>query len=342
MALIVREGRYKNLLFAFPENIHTANLNIQKIEQLCEDDFLLTYEIPMADRVSINAAEYPVTVVGTNSYYPHLMGYVSTGAFFSGAAWEGRQKHAVLNETAAFTIFGSYRVAGKTIKLKGEVWLVTGVLTDGDDENSIIYVPSSVSGGTPKSLAVLTAPGRGIDEAYVKSVLKTLGIHEANYRIVNADRLSRVYGERVSAAVMVLFCVLFVCVCLPVLSKLYRGFAEYRATLQYKTYKDIVAENRGDLVKKAAAVFLLLTGAAIVLVLLPRILVILLGWRDAVFFSDTVSADDFRAKIALLKEYHQLDKAVFGAFLLLTGSIPVLLFAPNPLATPAAPSGPRR
>jgi hypothetical protein len=115
------------------------------------------------------------------------MGYMNVeGSFFSKKAWDAKQKHAVLNETAARTLFGSYRVAGKTIKLKDGIWLVTGVLADGDDENSIMYVPSSVTGGMPKSLVLLLAPDKGISEAYAKSVLKTLNIHESNYRFINA------------------------------------------------------------------------------------------------------------------------------------------------------------
>ncbi|GHU58592.1 hypothetical protein FACS189444_2500 [Spirochaetia bacterium] len=321
IALMVRGGGYENLLMAFPENIHTPGLDIQKIEQVCEDEFLVTYEIPGTDRIKMNAADYSVTLIGTNSSYPHLMGYVNVaGSFFSKAAWDTQQKHAVLNQTAAAAIFGSYHVAGKTIKLKNGTWLITGVVADGDDVNNIIYVPSSVAGGAPHALAILMAGDSGVNEAYTKSILKTLGVHEAHYRIINTDTLSRIYGERVSVALMILFCMVFVCLCPPGLSKMNRGLAEYLDRLQYKTARDIITENRSDIIKKAVILLLLLAGAVIVLVLLLRILVICLGWRDTPSFSGLIQ-NEFLPKTTLFTNYHQWDIVLFIIFLLLAISV---------------------
>jgi hypothetical protein len=314
-ALLVRQGRYENLLLVFPKNLYAPKFDTQKIEQLCEDELLITYEIPGSETAKTLTAEAAVTLVGTNSYYPHLMGYTNIeGSFFSKAAWDGKQKHIVLNKAAAFALFGSYHITGKTVQLREAPWLVSGVLDDGDDENSIIYVPSSVNGGSPESLAVLLAPGMGIDESYTKGVLKTLGAGETNYRIVNADILSVICRERIFVAVKVLFCLLFFRVCPPVLSKVKRRFMEYRALLRRRNLKDIIMENRSAITGQTGMVLLLAAAAVILLDLLRGILLTCLGWRDALGLP---VSNDFEIKTALLKNYGQWNLVLFWAFLIL-------------------------
>ncbi|GHT59580.1 hypothetical protein FACS1894109_15780 [Spirochaetia bacterium] len=139
----------------------------------------------------------------------------------------------------------------------------------------------------------MLAPARGITAAYATNVLKTLGIHEGNYRIINAGVLSRIYHERVYAALMVLCCVLLICRFPRVLSKM--------------------------------NICIGIMGAAIVLILLRQILTICLGWRDAVSFGGLIQ-NEFLLKTAPLRNYYQWDAVLFAVFLFLAVSIIIRRF----------------
>ncbi|MDR2483491.1 MAG: ABC transporter permease, partial [Treponema sp.] len=196
-----RPGGSGNLLLAVPAEPGAPRLDVTSIEQFCKDTFLLTYEVPEAARLSLAQAEYPVTLIGTNSAYPHVMGFpLAAGAFFSRAAWEGKRRLAVFNEQAAFTLFGSTAIAGNRFRLRGETWLVSGVIRDGDDENCRVYVPSSARGREVLALAALLNPSGGITEAAAKSRLKALGVREGNFAFYHLGDQERLLWERVLAA----------------------------------------------------------------------------------------------------------------------------------------------
>ena len=129
-------------------------------------------------KISLPHGEFQAVVIGTNSSYSRLLlSVISEGSFFSKQAWSGRQRHAVLNEEEAYTIFGSRCITGNLFKIQNETWLVNGVINDGNDEQSRIYVPSSINGGGAGELLALMTDN-GYNEAYIKNSIKTLGVHE--------------------------------------------------------------------------------------------------------------------------------------------------------------------
>jgi hypothetical protein len=157
LSLIAGAGHYDDLLLVFPENIHAPLISLQKIEQICEDEFPLTYELLRPERAATAIDGYAVTLVGVNRFYPRVLGFpMVEGSFFTQQAWDGKLRHAVLNEEGANVLFGSTRVSGQRVKIKGEVWIVSGVINDGDTEGRI-YVPSSLmaSGGASYLLALM-------------------------------------------------------------------------------------------------------------------------------------------------------------------------------------------
>ena len=269
-------GKDNALFFVLPSETGSPRFDVQAIEDFSEKHFLLTYEIPGFERISLSHAEYPVTVIATNSSYPGIMGLdMPEGAFFSEQAWGGKQRHAVLNETAAFAIFGSANIAGSRFRIHYDTWLVTGVIGDGDEDKARIYIPSSVRGGEAGALALA-----GMDEAYARNSLKTLGIQEGNFSFINMAALCGLLWERAEAIVLLFFAFLF----LSLLKPLIRGFRKARSALKIdmaRFYPGELLQKRGKSFDKMVLFVLgLVLSPTLALLLFLRLASVCLPWQD--------------------------------------------------------------
>jgi hypothetical protein len=182
--LVLAGGKtgYSHLLLALPSSPHSPSIGVKEIERFCEDELPLTYEIPRAERAAVSMKEYPVILLATNAVYQRLLGYPLTeGSFFSKQAWDRKERHAVLNEKAAFDLFGSRSITGALLKIRGETWIVSGVIRDGDEDECRVYVPSSVQGGEALFLLALINPQGGLSAAYIKNRLPSLGVREGDF-----------------------------------------------------------------------------------------------------------------------------------------------------------------
>lgn len=312
--------RYESLLLAVPVKTGGAGLDTASLEQFCEDEFLLTYEIRQEKNARAINSGNTVTVTGTNSCYQSVLGYVMTdGGFFTKAAWEAKERHAVLNETAAFRLFGSWNISGKTLRIDGETWLVTGVIRDGDEDNANIYAPSGVTGGRPQSVMALT--GGGVTATYAKNALKSLGIHDAAYEFYDLSKLASLYGGRFAAAwKSAAFLTAVIVTVMAALGTASRSRA-IKARLKDQYLTELAAKNRRDLLKTAGWALLAITGAATALVLSVQILEACLGWTGLAQVDATVS--DFAQRLKWLRDYHAAGIILFAAF----ECAAVLLFA---------------
>ena len=269
-------GKDKALFFVIPSETDSPRFDVQAIEDFSEKEFLLTYEIPGSERINLSHAEYPVTVIATNSNYPGILGQnMPEGAFFSKQAWRGKQRHAVLNETAAFAIFGSANIVGSRFRIRNDTWLVTGVISDGDEDKARIYIPSSIRGGEADALALT-----GMDEAYARNSLKTLGIQEGNFSFINMAALCGLLWERAEIIVLLFFAFLF----LGLLEPLIGGFRKARSALK----KDLTRLYPGELLQKHGKSFHKMVCFVLGLVLSPTLALLLflrlasicLPWQD--------------------------------------------------------------
>jgi len=286
-AFLAKWGR--DLLLVLPIEISSPKIDINKIEDFIEDEFLLTYEIPGSDRVSLSTGEYQVTMTGTNSCYSRVLGLpVIEGAFFSARDWEGKQRHAVLNEKAAFDLFGSSRVVGNRFKIRNETrfdktgfdetWLVAGVINDGDEDRCRLYVPSSVRGGGADTLLALASGS--VDEAYVKNSLKSLGIQEAAYNFFNFGTITDLLWERAAVIPLLFLALLFLSLFRPLALKFRAVFAILKKELASHYMGQIIKENRKTILKPALCAIGLAALPVMALFLFLRIASICLPWQD--------------------------------------------------------------
>ncbi|MDR1400455.1 MAG: ABC transporter permease [Treponema sp.] len=306
MALLAGRGHYHRLLLAKPVRSYApALINLDAIEQFCEDEFLLTYEQRDLSSASTVYQQCQVTLVGTNSLYPALLGYqVLSGAFFTKAAWNAKSRHAVLNETAAFTLFGSNKIVGKTIKLDKEIWLVSGVLYDDDDENNVIYIPSinNAQSAHASAIIALLAPEQGISETYAKNALKVLGVQDATYIFVNMENMANLYWEWLFAALKLTLCVLFGLFTSVMLRYIKAAVLVFMDTLKQQYLKDSLVMSWKELLRIIALVIFLLAGIVFCLTLVLQVLTGFLYWHSLPWNNEDFRSAILKADPSLLYE----------------------------------------
>lgn len=308
-----REG-YGNLLLITPSAFGSAGLNPERLEELSEEEFLLTYEIKQPATAQAISSKHSVTLTGTNQNYAYIMGYpVLDGGFFTKSAWDAKNKHAVLNETAAFKIFGSRRISGQILQLEGEPWVIAGVVQDNDTENANVYAPSSVSGGQTGALMVLTDDG-DVSEAYVKNTLKGVGIHENSYDFIYLSKSASAFGERFSVAWKSALFILILLFILKTGGGIIQKLRFYRNRLREIYFKELLVYHRADIAKAAAMLIFLISGAAAILLLSLNIFETCLTWQEIIPVTGKLTAGDFGERLVWLRDYYWVDVALFAAF----------------------------
>lgn len=66
LALLAYPEQYQNLLLITPAIYSAPGFSLEEVEQFCEDEFLITYEIPLA-----KTAEAVHAVIGTSWAAPY-------------------------------------------------------------------------------------------------------------------------------------------------------------------------------------------------------------------------------------------------------------------------------
>jgi hypothetical protein len=317
-AFIAGKTGLGDLFLAVPADMHAPEIDVQKIERFCDEYFPLTYEIPGPGKAVVLGAEYPVTLIGTNSHYPRILAYPMTeGSFFSKPAWKSGERYAVLNGKAAFDLFGSSRAAGSPLKIQGEIRIVTGVINDGDDENRRIYVPSSASparGGNAAFLLARTNAAGGIDASYIRDSLKSLGVYDSGFDFFDPGAEIRFFWGRAAAALMLLSCLLPAFLLRPAWGKCRAAFSRLRRELKKHYLPELLCSRGLILLKFFFSVLALPACTGAILFLLLRILSVCLPWQDL----PSLGSLDPRALytgIALLRNCGTASGILFRVFL---------------------------
>jgi hypothetical protein len=314
--LAQREGT-RNLFLVVPAELNSPRINLQKIEEFSESEFLLSYEILSAEKASLSHADFPVTVIGTTSSYSQLLGLeMPEGSFFSKQAWTGKQRHAVLNEKAAFNIFGSNSIAGSRFRIRNDTWIVSGVVRDNDEDRSRIYVPSSIFGGEANTLLALMNPSGTIDEAYVKNSLKILGIREGAFDFFNLRTQTRLLWERALVIPLIFLSLFFLSLLRPLIRELMKALSVLRKSLDRHYTVEIFLKHRKLLVKPVFFALALVMFPCFSLFLFLRLASICLLWQDVPSLA-VLNRDLFYPHIIRLNHFELASRALFILALIL-------------------------
>lgn len=325
LSLFASKAGYANLLLVTPTTFGVQGLNTEKLDEISEEEFLLTYSIRQPASVQAVNSNHSAVLVGTNHCFSDVMGYVfSSGGFFTESAAETKQKHAALNETAAYSIFGGSNITGSTLKINGETWIVTGVILDNDEENANIYVPATLTGGRADSVMVLT--GASVTESYAKNRLKDAGVRDTDYDFIKLSKSAGVFYERFSVAWKSALLAIFMLLILTSGGKILKQLRFYKDKMRELYFTELVIRYRKDFLKAVAGFVLFAAGIALMLMLSLQILETCLTWQELIPVTDGLASGDFGHKLLWLKNYQVFGEVLFwlSICLVVSGLIPVL------------------
>jgi hypothetical protein len=271
-------GNERNLLIALPKNIGSPKINIHEIDDFINNNFLLTYEIHYSEKVNLTHSEFPVIITGTTSGYPQIMKYVMVeGSFFQTAAWTGKLRQAVLNEKAAFILFGSSKITGNRFRTHNDTWLVTGVIRDNNDDCRI-YIPSSVRGAETNAFE-MTVSG-SFDETYIKNSLKSIGVREGDFDFINFNAHFKRLWERIIVLLLIFAVILLLAAFRHLLTKIKNAWKTIKSELSVSYPAEILQKKRKFLFKNMVPVLGIAVIPVLSLIILISVISICLPWQD--------------------------------------------------------------
>ena len=207
VCIFVRTGRTPTeLLLIAPANGDVSGVDYKKIEEINGTKFILTYETIQNRFVKALNISHNIIFKETNHTYPFIMNYsMVDGGFFTDYDMKQKNKRVVLNEAAAFGIFGATNISGNEICIGDTFYKVVGVIKDQDDENKNIYAPISSSENSPDIFMVkMDSSGKDGTANTVESIqneFKRFSITPSNYDFINIEALRRITREKTVAAI---------------------------------------------------------------------------------------------------------------------------------------------
>lgn len=312
-AIQAEKKQYQDLIIAVPDGSGFPSFDLSEINKIGNEEMAVTYDIRKRVTAETTNSKYPVTLIGTNSSYAEVAGLQTvTGSFWSTEAWNMRSRYVILNEPAAFQLFGSSNIIGNTVKLDGELWMVTGIVKDGNKKNKMAYVPASAITGSPEVLMAKTKGGTGA----VLNSLSRLGIYESNSRVIDVSAVARLFWQQFCVSVyltVILLSFIFSCKRIAVLGE---HFGLIRLCYQIMYPDELIVKSRRELRQMACQGLLMLLSGMISLLLARRILQMALSWKDVGTEIKYLSDYFFQAKMQWLMRYWISGPILFSVFVI--------------------------
>lgn len=112
-----------------------------------DNDVSFTYTKYLYPEISNGFRAEEATVIATNDNYAYFSRMqIRSGAFFNSVHENRKMAVAVLNEAAAYQMFGNYDCIGESIYLNQNAFVVVGIIKEsGNVDESKIYVPEKTT-----------------------------------------------------------------------------------------------------------------------------------------------------------------------------------------------------
>ena len=314
-AVHAAQKAYQGQLLVRPADLTAKALAPEVLDEFSGKAFQLTYEIRQTAAAQTEHRRGTVAMIGTNYAYPYVMNYVmSSGGFFTEAAQDAYSRFAVLNESAAYQLFGSIDICGAEFRLNNERFTVAGVIQDQDEDTANVYVPAYFTGGSADTL-MAKMDDRNFTQAYVVNALKEIGIHENNYAFINLERNAHAFLERFYVAALVFLIGVLVLAIVKLGRWCLRLYKRFQVLLRDYYFWEAARLMAKELFMALGALLLqvgFLIGAMLASLAVLRYV---LGWQSIAPLTAGQFAD-FEAKLQWLLQYRAADVLLFACCML--------------------------
>lgn len=238
-----------SLVFATPKSNDTIGLSAAKIEDMNDDGLMLTYTSKKPAALVFSNANFDCNLIRTNYKYPYVTGYpLGTGGFFTKTEQRNTEAVAVLNEFAAFEIFGTTDISGNTFEIEGITYTVRGVISDGELKTSNVYVPMD-EGEFPQNLIGKVDINKAAASAELINSLKINGISENGYNIIPTADIHKLFYQKLKVGALAIAMGLLVILLSTIISNFKKSVASIHSFMQVEYISDIVKNHKIMLLK---------------------------------------------------------------------------------------------
>lgn len=188
-----------------------SSLNLLNIEDQGID---ITYVQRIYLDVTNGFRSEEIPAFATNENYAYFTdAYLVKGAFFNGIQIDRKLPLAVINEAAAYRLFGNQECVGETVYLNGVSYEVYGILAEPEEDGARLYIPYStieILGISEPLTDQIWCGFSSLAEAAL--VLGKVGYSLETFQILQMDLVKRVFWQRffcplILMGIYVVFCI---------------------------------------------------------------------------------------------------------------------------------------
>lgn len=318
MTLIINHKGFENLFLAAPKSNNIAGVNVDKLEQLNEENFLLTYEINKEEKIKALNLKHSVVLKGTNYTYPYITGYsLVKGSFFTQLAQKQKNKSVVLNELTAFELFGNYDIVGNNIFLHNEPYTIVGVISDEDRENKNIYIPITLLSDKPTTFLTFIDSDNGVTEEYIKNEFKEAGVTDSGHDFVNFKEITRVIQEQAIISLLSTICVILIFILKSSIKKFINSCKALKDLSTQYYFKDILQNKRNNIYSLLRRFFYIVFCISSLDIILYNIFKMCINWNVDINTLMELNCDYFIDKIQFIKYGFISSSIAFISFIII-------------------------
>lgn len=302
----------ENHLAALPKVAGKKSVSVTAAEEINEK-MMLTYETIYEKSVKAIQVSKSVTLKATNYTYHFVMGYpVVSGGFFSKDAQDDGNKVAVLNEKAAFDLFGTLDAGGNHLYIDMKPYVVVGVISDGDSDTLNVFVPSSSIGETTAECIVVSLTGVSPEQA--KNELKAAGLDDIRFDFLNLGLIKSVVQNKIILSAVVALMGFSLIIIKKMLKILLLSWNEIKRICQSEYLRRVLIDKSGVAFKVTAAALLLILIVILDFALLLYAFEMILSINALAGVFDGVVFSGFAAEISDISNLYLLSNIFFTAF----------------------------
>ena len=307
-------GLQEELFLAVPK-ISGTTLSVQLVEEAGSRGAAITFESRRFENVTAINNSRSVVLIGTNHSFPFVMNHrLVHGRFFREYAVRYRHRVVVLNEYAAFELFGTTEATGNELIIHGSPYTVVGVIGDGDSDGLNIYVPMTLLGNTVETIATNLALSPSLTDIGILNEWQRLGVDSGRFHFVDFGVLRTVVRDKLILA----FALVIMAVLLTTISKILAGIknqiSALRLLLREVYMKELLAKPPAWKLLGLGTIFFGIIGMFVVLAVdsFMRILVA----NDARGMLTDVQSAAFAGQIAEMARWYNLSNLFFTGFVI--------------------------
>ncbi len=194
------------------ENLSFSGTDLSNIEDQGTD---ITYAQRIYPNVTNGFRSEDISVFSTNENYAYFTDVcLIRGAFFNEIQIDRKLPLAVINETAAYQLFGSQECIGESVYLNGVAYEVCGIMKEPGESGARLYIPCS-------TVRLLDISEPLIDQIWCRFsnlaeaalVLGNAGYLLETFEILQMDSVKRVFWQRFFCPLILLGMYAVFCIC---------------------------------------------------------------------------------------------------------------------------------